>query len=63
MHGMEIEQVSNNISKNLNQANKFILVLAISPNSNEIHIYETSSWKRLFVLGDVSINTFPFFVY
>lgn len=27
-------------------------LLAISPNNNEIHIYEVATWKKLFVLGD-----------
>jgi actin related protein 2/3 complex subunit 1A/1B len=29
-----------------------ITVLAICPNNNEIHIYETKSWTRLHVLGE-----------
>ena len=27
-------------------------MLALCPNNNEIHIYEVSSWKKLFVLPD-----------
>jgi actin related protein 2/3 complex subunit 1A/1B len=28
-------------------------VIAISPNNNEIHIYETTNWTRLFLLSEV----------
>lgn len=37
----------------LSTANLCILVIAISPNNNEIHIYETTNWTRLFLLSEV----------
>lgn len=35
-------------------------VIAISPNNNEIHIYETTNWTRLYLLSEVIIAFFTY---
>lgn len=58
MHGMRIDQVRGHslFQGFVASSNQILLftVIAISPNNNEIHIYETSTWTRVYLLTEVS---------